>query len=62
MVSEVEICYECGWSTVDLPVEIQITYKDGSVKSTNSEEQPLCLSCLAEELHGTYQAHKKGHR
>lgn len=62
MESEVTTCFECGRSTSDLPVGIEITYQDGSVKSTNSQEYPLCLSCFAVETHGSYQAHKKGRR
>lgn len=62
MESEITTCFECGRSTADLPVGIEITYQDGSVKSTNSQEYPLCLSCFAVETHGSYQAHKKGRR
>ena len=54
------ICFECGRNTVDFPVAIEITYRDGSVHSTYDKDYPLCLSCYAIETHGSYQAQKIG--
>ena len=56
------ICPECDKKSLDYPLKLHISYRDGSMSSTNDGDEPLCLSCLAIEIHGSYQAHKSGIR
>lgn len=56
------VCHECDRKILDYPLEVHVTYRDGSVKTSNDREYPLCLSCFALEIHGSYQAHKAGVR
>jgi len=56
------ICPSCSTLTPDYPVSIELEYFDGSLKITNSEEEPVCLMCLSKDSYGFHGAIKAGYR